>query len=58
MRIKHKMELTVGGLIAMAYQAWGADRAAQMVQLATNTRLVMFRAQPHCLISFAKGKPA
>jgi hypothetical protein len=55
MKIKQQMELTFGDLIAAAYPVWGATHAEKMVRLAINTRLVVFREQPHSLISSGKG---
>ena len=56
MKIIQKNVLTFGDLIAAAYQVWGAGRAATMVRLAIKARQVVFRKQPHSLISFAKGR--
>ena len=55
MKNKRKMELTFGGLIAAAYQVWGAGRAEKIVRLMIKERLVAFRKQQHLLISYAKG---
>jgi hypothetical protein len=56
MKIKQKMNLTLGELITAAYQVWGAGQAEKMVRLAINARLVVFRDHPHLLISTAKGR--
>jgi hypothetical protein len=58
MKIEWKKELTLGDLIAAAFQIWGAGQAEKMVRLAIKTRLVVLRAQPHLLISSAKRRPA
>jgi len=55
MKIKQKIELTLGGLIAAAYQAWGAGLAEKIVRLMTKARLAVFREPPFFLISYAKG---
>ena len=57
MTIKQKMELSFGDLIKAAYQVWGTDRAEKMLRLEINTRLVIFREDPHFLISTAKEMP-
>jgi len=57
MKIKKKIEMTLGGLITAAYQVWGAGQGEKMVRWAINSRLVTCREQPHFLISSAKGKP-
>ena len=54
MKIKQKMELSFGELIKAAYQVWGSGRAEKMLRLAINRRLVIFREQPHFLISSGK----
>jgi hypothetical protein len=51
MKIKKKMKMTLGGLITAAYQVWGAGQGEKMVRWAINSRLVIFREQPHLLIS-------
>ncbi|MGA2543662.1 MAG: hypothetical protein ABSG78_19100 [Verrucomicrobiota bacterium] len=56
MKNKQQIELTFGGLIAAAYQVWGAAHAEKMARLAINTRLAVFREQPHSLISSEKGR--
>jgi hypothetical protein len=56
MKIKQKMELSFGDLIKAAYQVWGSGRAEKMLRLAINTRLVIFREDPHFLISSANEK--
>jgi hypothetical protein len=56
MKLKQKMEFTLGDLIAAAYQVWGAGWAEKMVQSAVNARLAVFRVQPFILISSAKGR--
>jgi len=56
MKNRQQVELTFGGLIAAAYQVWGAAYAEKMVRLAINTRLVVFREQPHSVISSGKGR--
>jgi len=58
MKIKQKMDLTFGDLIKAAYQVWGSGRAEKMLRLAINTRLVIFREDPHFLMSSAKGRSA
>jgi hypothetical protein len=58
MKIKQKMELSFGDLIKAAYQVWGTDRAEKMLRLEINTRLVIFREDPHFLISSAMGTSA
>ena len=57
MKNKQKNEMTFGDLVAATYQVWGADLASKMLQFAIASRLVVVRAQPHVLISSAKGRP-
>jgi len=58
MKIKQKMELSFGELIKAAYQVWGSGQAEKMLRLAINTRWVIFREDPHFLISSAMGTSA
>jgi hypothetical protein len=58
MKIKRKKELTLGDLIAAAFQIWGADQAEKMVRFACKTRLVVFREHAHLFISSAKRRSA
>jgi len=56
MKIKRNKELTFGDLITAAPHVWGAGRAEKMGRLAGHARLMVFREQPHFLISSAKGR--
>ncbi|MGD1088570.1 MAG: hypothetical protein ABR955_07565 [Verrucomicrobiota bacterium] len=56
MKIKPKKELKFGDLITAAPQDWGAGRAREMVRYESNARQMVFRGQPHFLISSAKER--
>jgi hypothetical protein len=56
MKIKKKRAFTFGDLVTAAYDVCGAGQAEMMVRLAVRARLVVFRAQPHILISSAEGQ--
>jgi hypothetical protein len=56
MKNKQKKDLTFGDFIVAAYQVWGADQAERMVRSAINSRLVVFRDQPHVWISSGEGR--
>jgi len=56
MKMKQKIELTFGDVIAAAYRIWGAGQAEKMVRLAVNARMVVFREHPRLLISSATGR--
>jgi hypothetical protein len=58
MKIKRKMELTLGDLIVAAFQIWGAGQAEKMVRLAIKTHRVVFRERAHFLVSAARRRSA
>lgn len=58
MEIKKKKGLTLGDLIAAAYQVWGAVQAEKMVRWAINTHFVVLREHGPLLIPSVKVRPA
>jgi hypothetical protein len=45
-----KRVLRFGDFIAAAYRAWGRRRAGELVQVAVNARLVVFRGRQRFVI--------
>jgi hypothetical protein len=58
MEVKQNKELAYSESIVAAYQLWQTGQSEKMVRLAINARLVVFREQPHLLISSTKGRSA
>jgi hypothetical protein len=56
MRMKQKMEFTLGDLIVAAYQPWGLGHPGKMVRLAINARLAAFQGHEQSLISAGEGE--
>ena len=46
-----KNALTFGDFIAAAYRVWGRRSAKEVVRLAVNTHLVVFRGQQRFVVS-------
>jgi hypothetical protein len=58
MKIKRKKPLTLGDLIAAAYEVWGVGHAAKMLRWAMTSRRIVVRKSARTFISFPKGRHA
>ncbi|HUD46288.1 MAG TPA: hypothetical protein VMR33_05640 [Candidatus Baltobacteraceae bacterium] len=58
MKIERKHDLTLGELIAAAFQVWGAGQAEKMVRFAIKTRQVVFNKPAQFLASSQKRRHA